>query len=161
MENGISLRLIFLIFKIKKEILFIKMNKIILALILSIFCLSCFEDLNTIKKENLFIFYEEMKNEILKENIYWIEKRLTEKNSEYLKYILIENNDSIKNLIVSEVGEYSATINFIIGNNANPNRGYYIIRNTQYSPTYYYIRLINEDSTKWKIESIDKLPKNK
>ena len=137
MENGISLRLIFLIFK--KGILLILMNKIILALILSIFCLSCFEDLNTIKKENLF----------------------TEKNSEYLKYILIENNDSIKNLIVSEVGEYSATINFIIGDNANPNRGYYIIRNTQYSPTYYYIRLINEDSTKWKIESIDKLPKNK
>ena len=87
MENGISLRLIFLIFK--KGILLILMNKIILALILSIFCLSCFEDLNTIKKENLFIFYEEMKNEILKENIDWIEKRLTEKNSEYLKYILI------------------------------------------------------------------------
>ena len=134
------------------------MKKIILVLILSIFCFSCFEDLYTIKKENLFIFYEEMKNEILKENIDWIEKRLTQKNSEDLKNILIENNDSIKNLILSENGEYSATINFIIGDNANRDRGYYIIRNTAYSPTYYYIRLINEDSVKWEIESIDKLP---
>lgn len=134
------------------------MKKIILVLILSIFCFSCFEDLYTIKKENLFIFYEEMKNEILKENISWIEKRLTEKNSEDLKNILIENNDSIKNLILPENGEYSATINFIIGDNANRDRGYYIIRNTAYSPTYYYIRLINEDSARWKIESIDKLP---
>lgn len=134
------------------------MKKIILVLILSIFCFSCFEDLDTIKKENLFIFYEEMKNEILKENIGWIEKRLIEKNSEDLKNILIENNDSIKNLILSENGEYSATINFIIGDNANRDRGYYIIRNTAYSPTYYYIRLINEDSVKWEIESIDKLP---
>ena len=134
------------------------MKKIILVLILSIFCFSCFEDLDTIKKENLFIFYEEMKNEILKENIDWIEKRLTQKNSEDLKNILIENNDSIKNLILSENGEYSATINFIIGDNANRDRGYYIIRNTEYSPTYYYIRLINEDSARWKIESIDKLP---
>ena len=137
------------------------MKKIILVLILSIFCFSCFEDLYTIKKENLFIFYEEMKNEILKENISWIEKRLTEKNSEDLKNILIENNDSIKKLILSEDGEYSATINFIIGDNANHDRGYYIIRNTAYSPTYYYIRLINEDSARWKIESIDKLPKEK
>ena len=134
------------------------MKKIILVLILSIFCFSCFEDLDTIKKENLFIFYEEMKNEILKENIGWIEKRLIEKNSEDLKNILIENNDSIKNLLLSENGEYSATINFIIGDNANYDRGYYIIRNTAYSPTYYYIRLINEDSVKWEIESIDKLP---
>ena len=134
------------------------MKKIILVLILSIFCFSCFEDLDTIKKENLFIFYEEMKNEILKENIGWIEKRLIEKNSEDLKNILIENNDSIKKLILSEDGEYSATINFIIGDNANYDRGYYIIRNTAYSPTYYYIRLINEDSVKWEIESIDKLP---
>ena len=134
------------------------MKKIILVLILSIFCFSCFEDLDTIKKENLFIFYEEMKNEILKENIDWIEKRLIEKNSEDLKNILIENNDSIKNLILSEGGEYSATINFIIGYNANHDRGYYIIRNTAYSPTYYYIRLINKDSVKWEIESIDKLP---
>lgn len=134
------------------------MKKIILVLILSIFCFSCFEDLDTIKKENLFIFYEEMKNEILKENIGWIEKRLIEKNSEDLKNILIENNDSIKNLLLSENGEYSATINFIIGDNANYDRGYYIIRNTAYSPTYYYIRLINEDSAKWEIESIDKLP---
>ena len=137
------------------------MKKIILVLILSIFCFSCFEDLDTIKKENLFIFYEEMKNEILKENIGWIEKRLIEKNSEDLKNILIENNDSIKKLILSEDGEYSATINFIIGDNANHDRGYYIIRNTAYSPTYYYIRLINEDSARWKIESIDKLPKEK
>lgn len=138
------------------------MKKIILVLIVSIFCFSCFEDLDTIKKENLFIFYEEMKNEILKENIDWIEKNF--KNSkekrltENLKNLLIENNDSIKNLILSEEGEYSATINFIIGENSRNNRGYFIIRNTAYSPTYYYIRLINEDSSKWKIESIDKLP---
>ena len=135
------------------------MKKIILVLTFSIFCISCFEDLDTIKKENLFIFYEEMKSEILKENIDWIEKNSTEKIlTENLKNILIENNDSIKNLIVSEDGEYSATINFIIGENSRNNRGYFIIRNTAYSPTYYYIRLINEDSTKWKIESIDKLP---
>ena len=137
------------------------MKKIILVLTFSIFCISCFEDLDTIKKENLFIFYEEMKSEILKENIDWIEKNSTEKIlTENLKNILIENNDSIKNLIVSEDGEYSATINFIIGENSRNNRGYFIIRNTAYSPTYYYIRLINEDSTKWKIESIDKLPLN-
>ena len=135
------------------------MKKIILVLTFSIFCISCFEDLDTIKKENLFIFYEEMKSEILKENIGWIEKNSTEKIlTENLKNILIENNDSIKNLISSEDGEYSATINFIIGENSRNNRGYFIIRNTAYSPTYYYIRLINENSAKWKIESIDKLP---
>ena len=135
------------------------MKKIILVLTFSIFCISCFEDLDTIKKENLFIFYEEMKSEILKENIDWIEKNSTEKIlTENLKNILIENNDSIKNLMESEDGEYSATINFIIGENSRNNRGYFIIRNTAYSPTYYYIRLINENSTKWKIESIDKLP---
>lgn len=142
------------------------MKKKFLTLILSIFFISCFdgikifEDLDTIKKENLFMFYEEMKSEILKENIDWIEKNLTEKNFVNLKNILIENGDSIKNLMSSENGEYSVTINYIIGDNANRNRGYYIIRNTAYSPTYYYIRLINEYSTKWKIESIDKLPLN-
>lgn len=134
------------------------MKKIILVLIISIFCFSCFEDLDTIKKENLFIFYEEMKSEILKENIEWIEKRLIEKNSENLKDILIENEDSIKNLISSEGGEYSATIKYTIGENANYNRGYFIIRNTDYLPTYYYIRLVNEESIKWKIENIYKLP---
>lgn len=142
------------------------MKKKFLTLIISIFFISCFdgikifEDLDTIKKENLFIFYEEMKSEILKENIDWIEKNLTEKNFVNLKNTLIENGDSIKNLMSSENGEYSVTINYIIGDNANRNRGYYIIRNTAYSPTYYYIRLINEYSTKWKIESIDKLPLN-
>ena len=140
------------------------MKKIILVLIISIFCFSCFEDLDTIKKENLFIFYEEMKEEILKENINWIEKNFKnskeEKLTENIKNILIENNDSIKNLISSENGEYSATINFIIGENSRNNRGYFIIRNTAYSPTYYYIRLVNEDSAKWEIESIDKLPLN-
>lgn len=142
------------------------MKKKFLTLILSIFFISCFdgikifEDLDTIKKENLFMFYEEMKSEILKENIDWIEKNLTEKNFINLKNILIENGDSIKNLMSSENGEYSVTINYIIGDNANRNRGYYIVRNTAYSPTYYYIRLINEYSTKWKIESIDKLPLN-
>lgn len=134
------------------------MKKIILVLIISIFCFSCFEDLDTIKKENLFIFYEEMKSEILKENIEWIEKRLIEKNLENLKDILIENEDSIKNLISSESGEYSATIKYTIGENVNYNRGYFIIRNTDYLPTYYYIRLVNEESIKWKIESIYKLP---
>ena len=140
------------------------MKKIILVLIISILCISCFEDLDTIKKENLFIFYEEMKNETIKENIDWIEKNFKnstkKKLTEDLKNILIENNDSIKNLISSEEGEYSATINFIIGENSQNNRGYFIIRNTAYSPTYYYIRLVNEDSAKWKIESIDKLPLN-
>lgn len=142
------------------------MKKKFLTLIISIFFISCFdgikifEDLDTIKKENLFMFYEEMKSEILKENIDWIEKNLTEKNFVNLKNTLIENGDSIKNLMSSENGEYSVTINYIIGDNANRNRGYYIIRNTAYSPTYYYIRLINEYSTKWKIESIDKLPLN-
>lgn len=142
------------------------MKKKFLTLIISIFFISCFdgikifEDLDTIKKENLFMFYEEMKSEILKENIDWIEKNLTEKKFINLKNTLIENGDSIKNLMSSENGEYSVTINYIIGDNANRDRGYYIIRNTAYSPTYYYIRLINEYSTKWKIESIDKLPLN-
>lgn len=83
------------------------MKKIILVLIISLFCLSCFdsfEDLDTVRKRNLFIFYEEMKSEILKENIEWIEKRLTGKKSENLKDILIENNDSIKKLIFLENG---------------------------------------------------------
>lgn len=139
------------------------MKKIFLVLIL-VFSISCFdsfemfEDLDTIKKENLFIFYEEMKIEILKENIDWIERRLMEKNFIDLKNILIENDDSIKNLMSLENGEYSVTISYIIGDNARYYRGYYIIRNTAYSPIYYYMRLINEDSTKWKIESIDKLP---
>lgn len=139
------------------------MKKIFLVLII-VFSISCFdgfemfEDLDTIKKENLFIFYEEMKIEILKENIDWIEGRLMGKNFIDLKNILIENDDSIKNLMSLEKGEYSVTISYIIGDNSRYNRGYYIIRNTAYSPTYYYIRLINEDSTKWRIESIDKLP---
>ena len=72
--------------------------------------------------------------------------------------IFSDNEDSIKNLISSENGEYSITINYIIGDNANHNRGYYIIRNTDYLPTYYYIILVNEESTKWKIEDIYKLP---
>ena len=90
-------------------------------------------------------------------------KQNDEEKNEQIKFsknILIENHDSIKNLISSEEGEYSATINFIIGENSQNNRGYFIIRNTAYSPTYYYIRLVNEDSAKWKIESIDKLPLN-
>lgn len=141
------------------------MKKIILYFIcftLILFFISCFDDLDTIKKESLFEFYDEMKTEILKENIDWTYNNFRDKNlignRENLKSILIDNKDSLKNLISSTNEEYSVTINYVIGDCANPNRGYYIIRNTQYYPTYYYIRLINEDSVKWKIESVDKLP---
>lgn len=141
------------------------MKKIILyfiCLTLILFFISCFDDLDTIKKESLFEFYDEMKTEILRENIDWTYNNFRDKsligNRENLKSVLIDNKDSLKNLISSTNEEYSVTINYVIGDGANPNRGYYIIRNAQYSPTYYYIRLINEDSVKWKIESVDKLP---
>lgn len=141
------------------------MKKIILYFIcftLILFFISCFDDLDTIKKESLFEFYDEMKTEILRENIDWTYNNFRDKsligNRENLKNVLIDNKDSLKNLISSTNEEYSVTINYVVGDGANPNRGYYIIRNTQYSPIYYYIRLINEDSVKWKIESVDKLP---
>ena len=42
------------------------MKKIIL-IIISLFTISCLDDVNTIKKESLFSFYTEMKNEIINE----------------------------------------------------------------------------------------------
>lgn len=126
---------------------------IFLFVIISISLISCLEDLDTLKKKSLFIFYQNMKSEIINDNINWIEKNSHIKNIESIKNIIIDNNDSIKNLISSENGEYSVTISYSV----HPYKGYYIIRNTLYSPTYYYIKLIN-DNNKWKIESIDKLP---
>ena len=135
------------------------MKKIFIALIMivSLLFVSCLEDLDSTKKKSLFVFYDEMKNEILKDNINWIEKNSNIDNIENIKDILIDNNDSVKKLISSSNGEYSVTINYTIGDNTSPYKGYYIIRNSEFSPTYYYIRVINE-SNKWKIESIDKLP---
>ena len=135
------------------------MKKIFIALIMivSLLFISCLEDLDSTKKKSLFVFYDEMKNEILKDNINWIEKNSNIDNIENIKDILIDNNDSVKKLISSSNGEYSVTINYTIGDNTSPYKGYYIIRNSEFSPTYYYIRVVN-DSNKWKIESIDKLP---
>lgn len=135
------------------------MKKIFIALIMivSLLLVSCLEDLDSTKKKSLFVFYDEMKNEILKDNINWIEKNSNIDNIENIKDILIDNNDSVKKLISSSNGEYSVTINYTIGDNTSPYKGYYIIRNSEFSPTYYYIRVVN-DSNKWKIESIDKLP---
>ena len=130
-------------------------SSIIIIIVLSL--ISCLEDLDSAKKKSLFSFYDNFKTQILDDNISWIEKNSNMENITDMKNILIENNDSIKKLLSSSNGEYSVTINYTVGDNTNPYRGYYIIRNTEFSPTYYYVRLVNK-SNKWKIESIDKLP---
>lgn len=134
------------------------MKKIIL-IIISLFTISCLDDVNTIKKESLFSFYTEMKNEIINENIKWLEKNSNIEDINKIENIILKNNDSIKNMLSLNDGEYSATINYITAEANQNDRGSYIIRNTKLSPTYYYIKLIYEFS-KWKIESIDKLPIN-
>lgn len=134
------------------------MKKIIL-IIISLFSISCLDDINTIKKESLFSFYIEMKNEIINENINWIEKNSNIENINEMENIILKNNDSIKNMLSSKDGEYSATINYITAEANQNDRESYIIRNTKLSPTYYYITLVYE-SSKWKIETIDKLPIN-
>ena len=134
------------------------MKKIIL-IIISLFIVSCLDDINTIKKESLFSFYTEMKNEIINDNIKWIEKNSNIENISSLEDIILNNNDSIKNMLSLKDGEYSSTINYITAEANQNDRGSYIIRNTKLSPTYYYITLVYE-SSKWKIESIDKLPLN-
>ncbi|KLI23423.1 hypothetical protein A9X77_07280 [Brachyspira hyodysenteriae] len=134
------------------------MKKILITLIVILFILvSCLEDLDSVRKESLFAFYDEMKTQILNDDINWIEKNSNIENVENIKNIILDNTDSLKKLISSSNKEYSVTINYTIGDSANPSKGYYIVRNTEFSPTYYYIRLIN-NSNKWKIESIDKLP---
>lgn len=134
-----------------------KLFIVLIIFVLSLFAVSCLEDLDTGKKKDLFIFFDNMKTQILDDNINWIEKNSNIDNIESIKDILTDNNDSIKNLLSSSNGEYSVTINYTIGDNTSTYRGYYIIRNSEFSPTYYYIRLINE-ANKWKIESIDRLP---
>ena len=134
------------------------MKKIIL-IIISLFTVSCLDDVNTIKKESLFSFYTEMKNEIINENIKWLEKNSNIDDINKIENIILKNNDSIKNMLSLNDGEYSATINYITAEANQNDRGSYIIRNTKLSTTYYYIKLIYE-SSKWKIESIDKLPIN-
>ena len=134
------------------------MKKIIL-IIISLFIVSCLDDVNTIKKESLFSFYTEMKNEIINDNIKWIEKNSNIENISSLEGIILNNNDSIKNMLSSKDGEYSSTINYITAEANQNDRGSYIVRNTKLSPTYYYITLVYE-SSKWKIETIDKLPIN-
>ncbi|KLI34339.1 hypothetical protein [Brachyspira hyodysenteriae] len=134
------------------------MKKILITLIVILFILvSCLEDLDSVRKESLFAFYDEMKTQILNDDINWIEKNSNIENVENIKNIILDNTDSLKELISSSNKEYSVTINYTIGDSANPSKGYYIVRNTEFSPTYYYIRLVN-NSNKWKIESIDKLP---
>ncbi|CRF31582.1 hypothetical protein BRSU_0240 [Brachyspira suanatina] len=134
------------------------MKKILITLIAVLFiAVSCLEDLDSVRKKSLFAFYDEMKNEILNDNINWIEKNSNIENIENIKNIILDNTDSLKKLMSSSNEEYSVTINYTIGDSSNPSRGYYIVRNTEFSPTYYYIRLAN-NSSKWKIESIDKLP---
>ncbi len=127
-------------------------------IIILIFSVSCLEDADTLRKKSLFGFYDDMKIQLLDDNIDWIENNSDIENIDSIKDILINNKDSIKNLISSSNAEYSVTINYTIGDNTNPYRGYYIIRNTEFSPTYYYIRLVNKSTSKWIIESIDKLP---
>lgn len=134
------------------------MKKIIL-IIISLFTVSCLDDVNTIKKESLFSFYTEMKNEIINENLKWLEKNSNIDDINKIENIILKNNDSIKNMLSLNDGEYSATINYITAEANQNDRGSYIIRNTKLSPTYYYIKLIYK-SSKWKIESIDKLPIN-
>ncbi|MEI0530380.1 hypothetical protein R4I97_02345 [Brachyspira pilosicoli] len=134
------------------------MKKIIL-IIISLFSISCLDDVNTIKKESLFSFYTEMKNEIINENIKWLEKNSNIEDINKIENIILKNNDSIKNMLSLEDGEYSSTINYITAEANQNDRGSYIIRNTKLSPTYYYITLVYE-SSKWKIETIDKLPLN-
>lgn len=126
----------------------------------SLFLVSCLEDTDTLRKKSLFTFYEDMKSQLLNDDVNWIEKNSNIEINEDLKGLLISNKDSIKNLISSTNAEYSVTINYTIGNNTSSYKGYYIVRNTEFSPTYYYIRLINESASKWKIESVDKLPLN-
>ena len=130
----------------------------IIFIIASLFFVSCLEDVDTLRKKSLFGFYDDMKIQLLDDNIDWIENNSDIENIDSIKDILINNKDSIKNLISSSNAEYSVTINYTIGDNTNPYRGYYIIRNTEFSPTYYYIRLVNKSTSKWIIESIDKLP---
>ncbi|WP_028330694.1 hypothetical protein [Brachyspira alvinipulli] len=127
-------------------------------IIILMFLVSCLEDADTLRKKSLFGFYDDMKLQLLDDNIDWIKDNSDIENIDSIKDILINNKDSIKNLISSSNAEYSVTINYTIGDNTNPHRGYYIIRNTEFSPTYYYIRLVNKSTSKWKIESIDKLP---
>ena len=134
-----------------------KLFIVLIIFVLSLLAVSCLEDLDTGKKKDLFIFFDNMKAQILDDNINWIEKNSNIDNIESIKDILTDNDDSIKNLLSSSNGEYSVTINYTIGDTTSAYRGYYIIRNSEFSPTYYYIRLINE-ANKWKIESIDRLP---
>lgn len=77
-----------------------------------------------------------------------------------MKDILINNNDSLKKFILSSNGEYSVTVNYTIGDSSNSYSGYYIIRNTEFYPVYYYIRLVYK-SNRWVIESVNKLPLEK
>lgn len=129
-------------------------------IIILIFLVSCLEDADTLRKKSLFGFYDDMKLQLLDDNIDWIKNNSDIEDIETIKDVLINDKDSIKNLMSSSNAEYSVTINYTIGDNTSPYRGYYIIRNTEFSPTYYYIRLVNKSATKWVIESIDKLPLN-
>ncbi|WP_295159443.1 hypothetical protein [uncultured Brachyspira sp.] len=132
---------------------------IIFIFVLSVF-VSCLEDLDSIRKKKLFEFYDNIKSEILNDNINWIEKNSDIENIEDMKDILINNNDSLKKFILSSNGEYSVTVNYTIGDSSNSYSGYYIIRNTEFYPVYYYIRLVYK-SNRWVIESVNKLPLEK
>lgn len=131
------------------------MKKIYIILIVSAFLVSCLEDIYTVRKEELFDFYESMKLELKKENIRWFEKNSSIKNID--RDMLFTIAHSLKNLTLENTkGEYSVTINYetCYGNSYN---GSIIVRNTFYSPIYFFIRLTYEGS-RWRIISIDKLP---
>ena len=97
------------------------MRKILITLIVILFILvSCLEDLDSVRKESLFSFYDDMKTQILNDNINWIEKNSDIENIENLKNVLLDNTDSLKNLISSSNKEYSVTINYTIGDGSNP-----------------------------------------
>ena len=138
-----------------------KMESVNLLSIRNIDCLKgikLLED-NTISIGAVTNFSEIFRNEIINENIKWLEKNSNIEDINKIENIILKNNDSIKNMLSLNDGEYSATINYITAEANQNDRGSYIIRNTKLSPTYYYIKLIYEFS-KWKIESIDKLPIN-
>lgn len=131
----------------------------ILLICISLFFTSCLEDNNSIRKRELFVFFDNFKKNI--DNIDFFKKNSNIENIDSLKDILISNNDSIKNLIQNtNISEYSSTINYTIGDSSKTDTAYFIIRNTMYSPTYYYITLYNK-SNKWVIDSINKLPLKK
>lgn len=130
------------------------MKRLIFLIFISLTFSSCLKDAEALKKEKLFVFFDNMKIAIQKEDDKWFKKNAVlgfdESN-------LFTGDSALKNFFNYDKGEYSVTINYNIG--ASDNRvGAFIIRNVSLNPVYYYIRLSYNKKNKWIIESIDKLP---